>query len=88
VARDGDEARMRQAASALYHVTSAALLAAEGARLGQLGRDARRLLLARMVLEHRLRAQDPLEGEVSDARAVDALLDEAPLPLAQAQALV
>ncbi|MEJ2175828.1 MAG: acyl-CoA dehydrogenase family protein, partial [bacterium] len=94
VARDGDEARMRQAASALYHVTSAALLAAEGARLGQLGRDARRLLLARMVLEHRLRAQDPLEGEASaaneanEARTIDALLAEAPLPLAQAQALV
>jgi hypothetical protein len=91
VARDADESRMRQAASALYHATSAALLAAEGARLGHLGRDARRLLLARMVLEHRLRAQDPLEDEASaadEARAVDALLDEAPLPLVQARALV
>jgi len=41
-----------------------------------------------MVLEHRLRAQDPLEGEASDARLIDALLDEAPLPLERAQALV
>jgi acyl-CoA dehydrogenase len=88
VAQETDEARMRQAASALYHATSAVLLAVEGARLGRMGRDARRLLLARMVLEHRLRAQDPLEGSASDARAVDALLDEAPLPLARAQALV
>jgi acyl-CoA dehydrogenase len=88
VAQETDEARMRQAASALYHATSAVLLAVEGARLGRMGRDARRLLLARMVLEHRLHAQDPLEGSASDARAVDALLDEAPLPLARAQALV
>jgi acyl-CoA dehydrogenase len=88
VAKDADEVRMRQASSALYHATSATLLAAEGARLGRLGRDARRLIVARMVLDHRLRTPDPLEGEASDARAVAALLDEAPVPLAQAQALV
>ena len=88
VAREGDENLMRQASSALYHATSATLLAVEGARLGRMGRDARRLILARMVLEHRLRAQDPLEGAASDPRAVAALLDEAPVPLAQAQALV
>jgi acyl-CoA dehydrogenase len=88
VAKDADEVRMRQASSALYHATSATLLAAEGARLGRLGRDARRLIVARMVLDHRLRTPDPLQGEASDARAVAALLDEAPVPLAQAQALV
>ena len=90
VARDADEARMRQAASALYHAASAALLAAEGARLGRLGRDARRLVLARMVLEHRLTPQDPLAGVASganEARAVDALLEAVPLPLERAQAL-
>jgi alkylation response protein AidB-like acyl-CoA dehydrogenase len=88
VAKDADEVRMRQASSALYHATSATLLAAEGARLGRLGRDARRLIVARMVLDHRLRTPDPLEGEASDPGAVAALLDEAPVPLAQAQALV
>jgi acyl-CoA dehydrogenase len=88
VANDADEVRMRQASSALYHATSATLLAAEGARLGRLGRDARRLIVARMVLDHRLRAPDPLQGEASDPDAVAALLDEAPVPLAQAQALV
>jgi acyl-CoA dehydrogenase len=88
VANDADEARTRQASSALYHATSATLLAAEGARLGRLGRDARRLILARMVLEHRLKPQDPLAGEASDPGVVATLLDEAPVPLAQAQALV
>jgi len=48
----------RQAASALYHITSAILMTWEGA---QPGRDARRILYARFVLEHRLSAQDPLE---------------------------
>jgi len=88
IAREGDESRMRQAASALYHATSAVLLAAEGARLGRQGRDARRLVLARMVLDHRLRPQDPLEGSDSDASALDALLDDASVTLARAQALV
>src|SRR5665647_3189084 len=52
------EQNARQAASALYHVTSAILMTWEGA---QPGRDARRILYARFVLEHRLSAQDPLE---------------------------
>jgi alkylation response protein AidB-like acyl-CoA dehydrogenase len=88
IAREGGESLMRQAASALYHSTSAVLLAAEGARLGRQGRDARRLVLARMVLDHRLRPQDPLEGSDSDASALDALLDDASVTLARAQALV
>jgi acyl-CoA dehydrogenase len=53
------EASCRRAASALYHATSAALLAAEGAELGGGGGDARRLLLARLVLDHRLGNADP-----------------------------
>ena len=32
----------------------------EGATAGANGRDARRMILARMVVEHRLRAEDPL----------------------------
>ena len=53
------EASCRRAASALYHATSAALLAAEGAELGKRGGDARRLLLSRLVLDHRLGNADP-----------------------------
>ncbi len=45
------EHRARQAASALYHITSAILMAWEAA---QPGADARRALYARMILDHRL----------------------------------
>lgn len=47
----------RQAASALYHVTTAAAFVYEGERLG----SARRLALAREVLRHRLLPVDPLD---------------------------
>jgi hypothetical protein len=50
------EANARAAASGLYHITSAVLMAWEASR----GTVARRALLARLVLEHRLGVQDPL----------------------------
>lgn len=46
----------RQAASALYHLTSAAAMAWEAARL----EDAERLDLARLVIRHRVLPRDPL----------------------------
>ena len=49
-------AMVRQAASALYHVTSAAAMAWEAERLD----DEERLMLARMVLRHRVLPRDPL----------------------------
>ncbi len=52
----GGEGLARQAASALYHVTSAAALAWEAAQLG----EASRLALARLVLTHRVLPRDPL----------------------------
>jgi acyl-CoA dehydrogenase len=73
------EASCRRAASVLYHVTSAALLAAEGAQLGATGGDARRLLLARLVLDHRLGNSDPFalpEEEFEDAVAARLLSDD------------
>jgi acyl-CoA dehydrogenase len=57
------EASARQAASALYHITSAILMTWEAA---QPDRDARRVLYARFVLEHRLSPQDPLEPRYGD----------------------
>ena len=53
----------RTAASALYHVTSAVLMTWEAA---QPSADARRALYARLVLDHRLSAQDPLEPASRD----------------------
>ena len=71
------EATARLAASALYHATSAILLAWEGS---QPGVDARRALLARFVLEYRLTARDPL-APASDGwerEATDIVLSHEP----------
>ncbi|MDA1099932.1 MAG: acyl-CoA dehydrogenase family protein [Proteobacteria bacterium] len=87
VALTGNEPMARKAADALYHVASAVLLATEGARLGAMGEDARRLILARMVMDHRLRAGDPLAIEDDNTAAVAALLDDEKVDLATAQAL-
>lgn len=84
------EKRSRLAAGALYHATTAALLAWEGATLGAEGGDARRLLLSRLVIEHRLAPQDPLSlGESGwEEEAINLLLDDAPVSLAKAVSLV
>ncbi|MSP75502.1 MAG: DNA alkylation response protein [Rhodospirillaceae bacterium] len=84
------EKRCRLAAGALYHATTAALMAWEGATLGAQGGDARRLLLSRLVIEHRLSPQDPLSLSESpwEQEAMDLLLDDAPVPLAKAAALL
>ena len=57
---------------------------------GIAGGDARRLLLSRLVIEHRLAPQDPLSLSEStwEAEAMDLLLSDAPVPLAKAAALV
>ncbi|HYF07578.1 MAG TPA: acyl-CoA dehydrogenase family protein [Acetobacteraceae bacterium] len=62
----------RQAASALYHVTSAAALAWEAARAGL----PHRLAIARMVLRHRLLPRDPLDPSDADAADLIALLPD------------
>ena len=47
------------------------------------------MLLARFVLEHRLGERKPmsLEGQAWEDEAIDLLLDDAPVPLARAEAL-
>jgi acyl-CoA dehydrogenase len=49
------------------------------------GTDARRALLARLVLEHRLGAQDPLQPSTGDweGSAADLLFAERRIPLAE-----
>jgi alkylation response protein AidB-like acyl-CoA dehydrogenase len=58
-ARTDNEAEARRATSLLYHVASAVALAWEGGRIHQMRGDARRLLLSRMVIDHRVSANDP-----------------------------
>ena len=80
----------RLAAARLYHIATATLLAEEGVRLGVEGGDARRLLLARFVLEHRL--QDARSGDLSrfdwEDAAISALLEDAPITLDDACRMV
>ena len=90
VARQGKETHARKAASALYHVTTATLMANEGAELGAAGRDARRLLLSRMIVDHKLVAPNPLsiDGSAFDDTATDALLSDAPVSLEEASRIL
>jgi len=55
------EAEARRATSALYHVASAVALTWEGGRVHDMRGDARRLLLSRMVIEHRLQGTEPFQ---------------------------
>jgi alkylation response protein AidB-like acyl-CoA dehydrogenase len=65
-----NEAQARQAASALYHVASAAIMAWEAKRTN----DRNRARLARLVLEHRVLPRDPLDCEAPDTAALTRLL--------------
>ncbi len=87
VAAAGEEALARQAATALYDASSAVLLAWEGSRPGA---DARRVLVARFVLAHRLSPLDPLAPEEADWErgATDALLGDKALGLGEVAGLI
>ena len=64
--RDGGDAGVRQAASALYHLTSAAAMRWEGAHLA----DTRRSALADAVMVHRVLPRDPLAAMADVAEAL------------------
>lgn len=90
VALLNNETLARQASNALYHATTATLLASEGASLGARGGDARRLLLSRLVVDSRLKPSDPLTvGESKfEIEAGNALLSIAPVSLEDATDLL
>jgi acyl-CoA dehydrogenase len=69
-AGDPEPRLARQAASALYNVTTAAAMLDEARRLG----SDRRLALARLVVRHRLTAVDPLDPAAGDPALADAVL--------------
>lgn len=80
----------RVATGGLYHAVTAVLLATEGMTLAAAGGDARRLLLARCVLEHRLNERPglTLKGLEWEEEATTLLLGDAPVSLDRATALL
>src|SRR3954447_9595502 len=83
--RVDNEAEARRATSLLYHVASAVGLTWEGGRIHQMRGDARRVLLSRMVVDHRLHGHDPFrltENSVQRA-STDHLLGEHPVGMAE-----
>jgi alkylation response protein AidB-like acyl-CoA dehydrogenase len=83
--RTDNEAEARRATSLLYHVASAVALAWEGGRIHEMRGDARRLLLSRMVIDHRVSANDPFRlTENSAQRAItDHLLGDRAVGMAE-----
>jgi hypothetical protein len=82
-----NEHNARLAASALYHIASAVLMTAEAARPGA---DGRRALYARLVLEHRLSAQDPLapDEHAWERAAAEILLSQRSVTLGEIAGLL
>jgi Acyl-CoA dehydrogenase, C-terminal domain len=89
-AKPRNERFARIATDALYNSASAALMTWEGATTGANGGDARRMIMSRMVVEHRLRPEDPLALPASDWEedATTALLDPSAVSLERAAKLV
>jgi alkylation response protein AidB-like acyl-CoA dehydrogenase len=81
-----NEAEARRATSLLYHVASAVALVWEAHRIHEMRGDARRLLLSRLVIDHRLSTGDPFRlADDGKPRAItDALLGERALGMAEA----
>jgi acyl-CoA dehydrogenase len=86
VAAARDQPAMRRAASALYNVTSAVLLASEGARIGADHGDWSRAALAGVVARHKLMPADPL-ADAGSEEAAEPLIDGRPVSLDQANSL-
>src|ERR1700709_641972 len=89
-ARADNEAEARRATSLLYHVASAVALAWEGWRIHEMRGDARRLLLSRMAVDHRIAASDPFRlTENATQRAItDHLLGDRAVGLAEVGELI
>ncbi|WP_420392521.1 acyl-CoA dehydrogenase family protein [Acuticoccus sp.] len=84
------ERHSRVAAGQLYHAVTAVLLACEGAALGAKGGDARRMLLARFVLDHRMHAASPFDLSAGrwEEEATSRLLSEEAVSLDDAATLL
>ena len=83
--RSDNEGDARRATSLLYHVASAVALAWEGGRIHEMRGDARRLLLSRMVIDHRVSQSDPfrLAETATQRKITDLLLGERSVGMAE-----
>ena len=91
VARHSEnEADARRATSTLYQVASAVAMTWEGARIHAARGDARRVLLARAVIDHRLTPNDPFKLMTTGAerKIVDRLLGDDAVGMAEAGELL
>jgi acyl-CoA dehydrogenase len=73
------EWRVRQVASATYHVLSAVVLAWEGTRIAESSGDWTRVAYATLVLEHRVLPQDPFSPPEDDAELLRRLIEGEPV---------
>src|ERR1700736_5457850 len=83
--RSDNEAEARRATSLLYHVASSVALAWEAGRIHERRGDARRLLLSRLVVDHRISAGDPfrLTENATQAAIASHLLGERPVGMGE-----
>ncbi|KWV48889.1 DNA alkylation response protein [Bradyrhizobium macuxiense] len=83
--RMDNEGDARRATSLLYHVASAVALAWEGGRIHEMRGDARRLLLSRMVIDHRVMPGDPfrLTENTLQRRMTEHLLGDRAIGMAE-----
>jgi acyl-CoA dehydrogenase len=88
--RADNEAEARRATSLLYHVASAVTLTWESGRIDAMRGDARRLLLAQLVIDHRLSAQYPfrLTENATQATIANHLLGDHAVGMAEVGELV
>jgi alkylation response protein AidB-like acyl-CoA dehydrogenase len=86
VAHERLDEQVRQAGSALYHITTAIFMAWESSRQPE---DARRLALAHLLLKHKLLPRDPLGAETAiDVGLLSRLANETPLSQSEAMQLL
>ncbi len=84
------EEHYRTVSGLFYHVVSAVLLATEGAEIADRTGDARRLLLARQVVKHRIETADPFaaQNDPADIKITDILIAGDPVTLEKATELI
>ncbi len=87
-AEAGKEMQFRTVTTALYHVSSAILMAWEGVKLAMNSGDATRLLWARLVIDHKVSASGPLNPPIERAALCDLLLTENKVPMAHTRKLI